>query len=106
MSSNEAGTGKPQVVFVYYTYTQQSACVVETMADVPRERGCDVRQAQIDTDKRWAEQFSRLPFGKGENRERYLGIKIRPSSSSRTTRSRRAPSRATWPTASSTHSQT
>jgi hypothetical protein len=37
MSSNEAGTGKPQVVFVYYTYTQRSACVVETMADVTRD---------------------------------------------------------------------
>ena len=47
-------TGRPRVLFVYYTYTQQSLRVVEAMADVLRERGCDVRQAGIDfTDERW-----------------------------------------------------
>ena len=54
---------KPQVLFVYYTYTQQSLRVVEAMADVLRGRDCDVRQAAIEfTDKRWAERFSRFPL--------------------------------------------
>lgn len=63
MSSSEVGATKPQVLFVYYTYTQQSLRVVEAMADVFRERGCETRQAGIEfTDKRWAERFSRLPL--------------------------------------------
>ena len=53
----------PRVLFVYYTYTQQSLRVVEAMADVLRERGCEVSQAAIEfTDKRWAERFTRLPL--------------------------------------------
>src|SRR3954454_3694759 len=63
MSSSEAGAAKPQVLLVYYTYTQQSLRVVEAMADVLRARGCEVRQAAIAlTDKRWAERFSRMPL--------------------------------------------
>src|SRR6266516_2575161 len=63
MSWSEVGATKPQVLFVYYTYTQQSLRVVEAMADVLRERGCEVRQAGIEfTDKRWAERFTRLPL--------------------------------------------
>src|SRR3954464_2280313 len=63
MSSSEVAAAKPQVLLVYYTYTQQSLRVVEAMADVLRERGCEVRQAGIElTDKRWAERFSRLPL--------------------------------------------
>jgi hypothetical protein len=54
---------EPQVLFVYYTYTQQSLRVVEAMADVLRDRGCEVSQASIGfTDKRWAERFTRLPL--------------------------------------------
>jgi cobalamin biosynthesis Mg chelatase CobN len=54
---------RPRVLFVYYTYTQQSLRVVEAMADALRERGCEVRQAGIEfTDKRWAERFSRFPL--------------------------------------------
>jgi menaquinone-dependent protoporphyrinogen IX oxidase len=54
---------KPRVLFVYYTYTQQSARVAETMAQVLRDRGCEVAQASIGfTDKRWAERFTRLPL--------------------------------------------
>jgi menaquinone-dependent protoporphyrinogen IX oxidase len=61
--SSEVGATKPQVLFVYYTYTQQSLRVVEAMARVLRERGCEVRQAGIEfTDSRWAERFSRLPL--------------------------------------------
>ena len=53
----------PRVLLVYYTYTQQSLKVVEAMADVLRERGCEVRQAGIElTDTRWAERFTRLPL--------------------------------------------
>jgi len=54
---------RPRVLFVYYTYTQQSLRVVEAMADALRERGCEVWQAGIEfTDKRWAERFSRFPL--------------------------------------------
>jgi menaquinone-dependent protoporphyrinogen IX oxidase len=53
----------PRVLFVYYTYTQQSRRVVEAMADVLRERGCQVEEANIGfVDKRWADRFSRLPL--------------------------------------------
>ncbi len=51
------------MLLVYFTYTQQSRLVSEAMADVLRERGCEVRQAAIKfTDKRWAERFSRIPL--------------------------------------------
>jgi hypothetical protein len=43
-SSNTNATG-PRVLFVYFTYTQQSLRVAEAMADVLRGRGCDVRLA-------------------------------------------------------------
>jgi len=64
MSSGDADvTTGPRVLVVYYTYTQQSLRVAETMADVLRERGCDVRLAGIEfTDKRYAERFSRFPL--------------------------------------------
>jgi len=53
----------PRVLFVYYTYTQQSRKVAQVMAEELRERGCDVRQAAIEfTDERWAERFSRFPL--------------------------------------------
>jgi menaquinone-dependent protoporphyrinogen IX oxidase len=61
---------KPRVLFVYFTYTQQSLKVVDAMADALRERGCDVRQAAIEfTDKRWAERFTRFPL-----RHAYLDV--------------------------------
>jgi menaquinone-dependent protoporphyrinogen IX oxidase len=54
---------KPKVLFVYFTYTQQSLKVAEAMADVLRARGCDVRLARIElTDSRWSERFTRFPF--------------------------------------------
>jgi menaquinone-dependent protoporphyrinogen IX oxidase len=53
----------PRVLFVYFTYTQQSLKVAEAMADVFRERGCDVRLAGIElTDSRYAERFTRFPL--------------------------------------------
>ena len=63
MSSSEFDTVQPRVLFVYYTYTQQSLRVVDAMAGVLRARGCEVRQAGIEfTDKRWAERFSSVPL--------------------------------------------
>src|SRR4051812_31158193 len=53
----------PQVLFVYYTYTQQSRMVADAMADVFREQGCEVRLAPIElTDSRYAERFTRFPL--------------------------------------------
>jgi hypothetical protein len=61
---------RPKVLFVYYTYTQQTLKVVEAMAAVLGERGCEVRQARIEfTDPRYAERFSRFPF-----RHAYLDV--------------------------------
>ena len=63
MSSNDADGPKPRVLFVYFTYTQQSLKVVEAMADVLRARGCDVRLARIElSDPRWSERFTRFPL--------------------------------------------
>ena len=45
---NDMTATKPRVLLVYYSYTEQSRKVVEAMADVCRERGCDVRQAAIE----------------------------------------------------------
>jgi menaquinone-dependent protoporphyrinogen IX oxidase len=59
----QSSTSKPRVLIVYYTYTQQSARVAEVMAEVLRDRGCEVRQASIGfTDKRWADRFTRFPL--------------------------------------------
>jgi menaquinone-dependent protoporphyrinogen IX oxidase len=63
MSSSDAPTTGPRVLFVYFTYTQQSLKVAEAMADLLRERGCDVSLARIElTDSRWSERFTRFPF--------------------------------------------
>jgi menaquinone-dependent protoporphyrinogen IX oxidase len=54
---------RPRVLFVYFTYTQQSLEVAEAMASVLRDRGCDVRLARIElTDSRYADRFSRFPL--------------------------------------------
>jgi hypothetical protein len=53
----------PSVLFVYYSHTQQAQRVSDAMAEVLRERGCDVSQAGIEfTDTRYADKFSRFPF--------------------------------------------
>ena len=58
-----ASARRPRVLFVYYSHTQQSLRVADAMADVLRERGCEVFQAGIEfTDPRYAEAFSRFPF--------------------------------------------
>jgi hypothetical protein len=54
-------TTKPSVLFVYYTYTQQTLKIVETMADVFRARGCDAVLAPIEfTDLRYAHRFKQF----------------------------------------------
>src|ERR1700759_304158 len=63
MSSDDAAVTGPRVLFVYFTYTQQSLKVAEAMADVLRRRGCDVRLARVElTDSRYAERFTRFPL--------------------------------------------
>jgi menaquinone-dependent protoporphyrinogen IX oxidase len=54
---------KPSVLFVYYTYTQQTLKIVETMATVLRERGAEVALARIEfTDPRYADRFKTFPM--------------------------------------------
>jgi hypothetical protein len=56
-------TRRPQVLLVYYTFTRQTLKVVEAMAGVFAERGCEVDQAAIEfTDRRYRDRFSRFPF--------------------------------------------
>jgi menaquinone-dependent protoporphyrinogen IX oxidase len=63
MSLTDANPTEPRVLFVYFTYTQQSLKVVEAMAEVLRERGCDVHSAAIEfTDSRYAQRFTRFPL--------------------------------------------
>lgn len=58
-----APTWKPSVLFVYYTYTQQTLKVVQAMAGVLRGRGCDVALAAIEfTDPRYADRFKQFPM--------------------------------------------
>src|SRR5271155_5253421 len=60
----------PRVLFIYYTYSHQTLKVVEAMADVLRDQGCEVRQARIEfIDPRYSDRFSRFPL-----RHAYLDI--------------------------------
>jgi hypothetical protein len=53
----------PKVLFVYYTYSQQTLRVVETMTAALRTRGCEVEQARIEfVDPRYTDLFSHFPF--------------------------------------------
>src|SRR3954447_3221832 len=63
MSSADVTVTRPRALVVYYTYTHQSAKVGAAMADVLRERGCDVREAEIEfTDARYADRFAQFPL--------------------------------------------
>jgi menaquinone-dependent protoporphyrinogen IX oxidase len=63
MSLSDARVTGARVLFVYFTYTQQSHKVAEAVAGVLRERGCEVRLAAIElTDARYAERFKRFPL--------------------------------------------
>jgi hypothetical protein len=56
-------SSKPSVLFLYFTYTQQTLKVVEAMAEVLRGRGCDVTLAAIEfTDPRYAGRFQVFPM--------------------------------------------
>jgi hypothetical protein len=63
MASSDVRVTGPVVLFVYFSYTQQSLKVAEAMAEVLRERGCDARLARIElTDSRYADRFTRFPL--------------------------------------------
>jgi hypothetical protein len=54
---------KPSVLFVYYTYTQQTQKVIDAMAGVLRDRGCDVGFGLIGfVDPRYDERFEEFPM--------------------------------------------
>ena len=56
-------SARPRVLFVYYSYTQQTRKVVEAMAEVLRKRDCEVAEAAIQfTDARYAERFTVFPL--------------------------------------------
>jgi len=55
--------GKPQVLVVYFTLTQQAGRVAEAMAQALEARGCEVTKASIEfTDDRWVPQLSQFPM--------------------------------------------
>jgi flavodoxin len=55
--------GGSKVLFVYYSFTNQTRTVASTMADVLRARGCDVTEAAIGfTDEHYGNRFSKLPM--------------------------------------------
>jgi len=54
---------KPSVLFVYYSYTKQTLKVIEAMAEVLRNRGCEVFLGGIEfTDPRYAARFKTFPM--------------------------------------------
>jgi menaquinone-dependent protoporphyrinogen IX oxidase len=54
---------KPSVLFVYFTYTNQTQRVIDAMAEVLRGRGCDVTLAALGfTDPRYAARFEEFPM--------------------------------------------
>ena len=57
------GTNTPRVLFVYYSFTQQTRAVASTMAETLRTRGYDVTEAAIGfTDPDYGTRFSKLPM--------------------------------------------
>ena len=54
---------RPNVLFVYYSYTQQTRRVVDAMASALTAKGCDVATAALDfTDSRYGRRFAELPM--------------------------------------------
>lgn len=54
---------RPSVPFVYFSYTQQTEKVMVAMADVLRDRGCDVTLAPIFfIDPRYEKRFKQFPM--------------------------------------------
>jgi menaquinone-dependent protoporphyrinogen IX oxidase len=60
-----ASSTKPSVLMLYYSYTHQTEKVMETMAEVLRERGCETTLAAIEfTDPRYQKRFKQFPMPK------------------------------------------
>ena len=58
----DSATNKPSVLMVYYSYTHQTEKVMEMMAEVLRERGCETTLAPIEfTDPRYEKRFKQFP---------------------------------------------
>ena len=54
---------RPEVLFVYFTYTKQTLKVLEAMTEVFRDRGFEVTHAAIDlTDSRYTARFHEFPM--------------------------------------------
>src|ERR1039457_268662 len=54
---------KPSVLFVYFTYTNQTRKVIDAMAEVLRGHDVDVTLAAIEfTDPRYAARFKEFPM--------------------------------------------
>ena len=55
--------GKPSVLMLYYSYTHQTEKVMETMAEVLRDRGCATTLAAIEfSDPRYEKRFKQFPM--------------------------------------------
>jgi menaquinone-dependent protoporphyrinogen IX oxidase len=53
----------PKVLFVYYSFSQQTQRVVDAMAGALTARGCDVTTAAIEfTDARYLKRFAKVPM--------------------------------------------
>jgi menaquinone-dependent protoporphyrinogen IX oxidase len=53
----------PSILFVYFTYTEQTLKVVEAMSEVLQRRGADVHRAVIEfDDPRYAKRFETFPM--------------------------------------------
>jgi multimeric flavodoxin WrbA len=62
-ASGTTPVDSPSVLFVYYTYTQQTSKVLDAMAEVLRARGCQVTAARLEfEDKRYEGRFETFPM--------------------------------------------
>src|SRR4051812_31880937 len=62
-SGGTSPRAEPSVLFVYYTYTQQTTKVLDAMAEVLRARGCQVTAACLEfEDPRYAGRFTEFPM--------------------------------------------
>jgi flavodoxin len=53
----------PSVVIIYYSFTNQTARVADSVADALTKRGCRVAKAAIEfADRRYGERFQQLPM--------------------------------------------
>ena len=54
---------RPRVLFVYYTFTNQTRMVVDAMVEELTARGCDVTKSALAfSDARYGGRFSKLPM--------------------------------------------